>query len=149
MTRPPTKRKRSKPAPAKPDATDRSEQARAFAIEAARTLEDDKCTDIVVLDARSQSQMTDFIVIASGTSERQMRSVLTHVEELGEANAFRAFRSSTDERATWLLADFVDVVVHVFEPNTRAFYDLEMLWGDAPRVRWQRRRTAIKSAAQG
>lgn len=148
MTRTPPKRTRTKSAPAKPEVTDRSEQARAFAIEAARLLEDDKCTDIVVLDARAQSQMTDFIVIASGTSERQMRSVLSHVEELGEGQSFRAFRSSTDERATWLLADFVDVVVHVFEPNTRAFYDLEMLWGDAPRVRWQRKRTATRTAAQ-
>src|SRR4051812_48943798 len=84
------------------------------------------------------SQVTDFIVIGSGTSERQMGSVISHVEDLGGELKFRVFRSSGDERSTWLLADFVDVVVHIFEPNTRAHYDLEMLWGDAPRLEWQR-----------
>jgi ribosome-associated protein len=112
--------------------------ARAFAIEAARTLADDKCEDVVVLDVRSLSQVSDFIVIGSGTSERQMRSVLKNVREMGEKTGFMAFRSNDDERATWLLADFVHVVVHVFEPNTRAHYDLEMLWGDAERIPWAR-----------
>ena len=101
-------------------------------------LDDDKCHDIVVLDVRGLSHVTDYIVIASGTSDRQMRSAIKNVEEQGEAAGFRAFRSSTDERASWLLADFVDVIVHVFEPNTRAHYDLEMLWGDAPRIEWHR-----------
>jgi ribosome-associated protein len=114
------------------------DKARAFAVDAARLLEDDKCTDIALLDVSGISQVTDFIVIGSGTSERQMRSVLGHVEELGAGAGFQAFRTSADERASWLLADFVHVVVHLFEPNTRAHYDLEMLWGDAPRVKRQR-----------
>ncbi len=112
--------------------------ARDFAIEAARLLKDDKCEDVVLLDVREQSQVTDFIVIGSGTSERQMRSVLGHAEELGAARGFTSFRTSKDEKAAWLLADFVHVVVHLFEPNTRAHYDLEMLWGDAPRLAWER-----------
>lgn len=115
-----------------PDATHQ------FVVEAARSLADDKCEDVVVLDVRKLSQVTDFVVIGSGTSDRQMRSVLKHVEELGDKSGFRAFRVSADERAVWLLADFVHVVVHLFEPNTRAHYDLEMLWGDAPRVEWER-----------
>lgn len=109
-----------------------------FAIEAARLLSDDKCTDIVLLDVRGKNPMTDYLVIGSGTSDRQMRSVLQHVEELGEQHQFRAVRTSSDERATWLLADFIDVIVHLFEPNTRAHYDLEMMWGDVPRVSWER-----------
>ena len=112
--------------------------AREFAIEAARLLADDKCEEVVLLDVGGVSSVTDFIVIGSGSSERQMRSVLTHVEEMGARRKFTVFRSSADERSTWLLADFVDVVVHVFEPNTRAHYDLEMLWGDAEKVDWQR-----------
>jgi ribosome-associated protein len=118
------------------------ERARAFATEAARMLSDDKCDDIVLLDVRELSQVTDFIVIGTGTSERQMRAVLHHVEDLGGEMGFSAYRSSADERATWLLADFVDVVVHVFEPNTRAHYDLEMLWGDAARIDWARTEAA-------
>lgn len=115
-----------------------AEKTMKFVIEAARLLSDDKCEDVVVLDVRKLSQVTDFVVIGSGTSDRQMRSVLKHVEELGGTQGFRAFRVSADERAVWLLADFVHVVVHLFEPNTRAHYDLEMLWGDAERVEWER-----------
>ena len=114
------------------------ERARDFAIEAARLLCDDKCEDVIVLDVRKLSPVSDFIVIGSGSSERQMRSVLTHVEDIGQAQGFAPFHSSRDDRATWLLADFVHVVVHIFEPNTRAHYDLEMLWGDAQRVPWER-----------
>jgi ribosome-associated protein len=114
------------------------EAARVFAVEAARTLSDDKCEDVVVLDVSGISPVSDFIVIGSGTSERQMRSVLAHVEDQGRGSGFAPFHSSDDDRGTWLLADFVDVVVHVFEPNTRAHYDLEMLWGDAPRIAWER-----------
>jgi len=109
---------------------------RKFAIDAAKLCHDDKCTRIRLLDVRNLSQVTDYIVIASGTSERQMRSVLKHIEDLGAESGFRAYRVSTDERAVWLLADFVDVVVHLFEPEARQHYDLEMLWGDAERVQW-------------
>lgn len=114
------------------------EQSRGFAIEVARLLADDKCTDVVLLDVRGISPVTDFIIIGSGTSDRQMRSVLDHAAELGSTRGFTAFRTNADERATWLLLDFVDVVVHLFEPNTRTHYDLEMLWGDAPRLEWAR-----------
>lgn len=127
-----------KPDTAKTPATSTAAPARTFAVEAARLLEDDKCHDIVVLDVKGLSQVTDYIVIASGTSERQMSSVLSHVDDLGKERSFTAFRTSGDERSTWLLADFVDVVVHIFEPSTRAHYDLEMLWGDAPRLEWTR-----------
>ena len=105
-----------------------------FAIEAARMVRDDKCEDVVLLDVRELSQVTDFLIIGSGSSDRQMHSALRHVEELGKGRGMPAFRSNADDRSTWLLIDFVDVVVHLFEPNTRAHYDLEMLWGDASRV---------------
>ncbi|MEM9065728.1 MAG: ribosome silencing factor [Planctomycetota bacterium] len=118
--------------------TARDESAQGFAIEAARTLEDAKCEDIVVLDIRALSDVTDFVVIGTGTSDRQMRSAIEDVREAGERMGHGAYRSSEDERAVWLLADFVNVVVHLFEPNTRTYYDLEMLWGDADRVVWSR-----------
>jgi|RhiMethySRZTD1v2_1073278.scaffolds.fasta_scaffold2374105_1 ribosome-associated protein len=121
--------------------------SRAFAIESARLLADDKCEDVLVLDVRGISQITDFIVIGTGTSERQMRSTLSHLDDLGAEHGFNAFGTSDDSRATWLLADFVDVVVHVFEPNTRAHYDLEMLWGDSKRVPWERAAGAKREPA--
>jgi len=111
---------------------------RELAIEAARLCSDDKCTDVVVLDVRELSQVTDYIVIGTGSSDRQMRSVLDHIEDVGKPLGFPAFRVSRDDRSVWLLADFVDVVVHLFEPNARAHYDIEMLWGDAPKLDWRR-----------
>ncbi len=111
---------------------------REFAIEAARLLLDDKCTDIVLLDVSAVSSVTDFIIIGSGTSDRQMKSTLGDVAELARSVGHEVVRRSIDDRATWVLADFVDVVVHLFEPNTRAYYDLEMLWGEVPRLDWER-----------
>lgn len=109
-----------------------------FALEAARLCKDDKCEHVLVLDVREHSQIADFLVIASGTSDRQMRAVLDHIAELGESLGFDAFRTNADPNATWLLTDFVDIIVHLFEPNTRAYYDLETLWSDAPRIDWRR-----------
>jgi len=113
------------------------ETARAFAIEVAKLAKSLHCENVVILDVTSVSEMTDFVVIASGTSDRQMRSVLDDVEELGEKAQLPVPRRNTDDRSLWLLADFVDVVVHLFEPNTRAHYDLESMWGEVPRVEWR------------
>ena len=115
-----------------------AEKSVAFAVEVARMLRDDKCEDVVCLDVRGRSPVTDYLVIGSGTSDRQMRSVLQHVVDYGTNTGNSCVRRSIDDRATWILADFVDVVVHLFEPNTRAHYDLEMLWGDSKRVAWER-----------
>lgn len=122
-------------------------KAEAFAIEAARLLHDDKCTDIVLLDVRGRNPMTDYLVIGSGTSDRQMRSTLQDVEEIGAKIGYAAVRSTSDDRATWLLADFMNVIVHLFEPNTRAHYDIEMMWGDAPRIPWERPGSAARDRA--
>lgn len=113
--------------------------AREFAVAAARTLADDKCRDVVVLDVRGRSQVTDYTVIGTGTSDRQMRSAGEHVDELGSKTGMKLYRHTLrDPDSRWVLLDFVDVVVHVFEPDARLYYDLEMLWGDAPRVAWER-----------
>ncbi len=125
-------------APAVSRTTGDPERTRAFAIECARLFKDDKCENIVVLDVRGRSQVTDYVVIGSGTSDRQMNSAIDDAVELGERQGFSAMRTNRDDRSTWLLADFVDVVAHLFEPNTRAYYDIEMLWGDSPRVEWRR-----------
>lgn len=154
---PATTKRRDRVAPA-PDAARAAKEAaaREFAIAAARSLHDDKCTDVVALDVRGKSQVTDFIVVASGASERQMRSASVRVADLGEASNFSLFRSNKDQTAqSWFVLDFVDVVVHVFEPSARAYYDLEMMWGDSPRMEWQRAapaprapRTTVSPAAK-
>lgn len=114
------------------------ETTRAFAINVARALADDKCTDLVVLDVRNLSSLSDYIVVGSGTSDRQMHFSIKNVVEMANNQGHQVVRTSSDDRKTWLIADFVDVIVHLFEPNTRAHYDIEMLWGDAPRLEWER-----------
>ncbi len=145
-----TKKTAAAPAPApapKPKTHVPASKAEAFAIEAARLLHDDKCTDVVLLDVRGRNPMTDYLVIGSGTSDRQMRSTLQDVEEVGAKIGYAAVRSTSDDRATWLLADFMNVIVHLFEPNTRAHYDIEMMWGDAPRIPWERPGSAARDRA--
>jgi ribosome-associated protein len=112
--------------------------AEALAIDLARLMHDDKCTHVAVLDVRGLSPITNYLVIGSGTSERQMRSVMNHAVDLAGARGVQPHRVTKDAGAHWLIADFIDVVAHIFEPNTRAHYDLEMLWGDARDVAWQR-----------
>lgn len=131
----------------KKPAKDKGPSAEEFVIEVARLLHDDKCQDVVVLDVRKVSSVTDFVIIGSGTSDRQMHSVMSHVEALGDKTKFPAFRRNSDERSTWLVSDFVDFIVHLFEPNTRAHYDLELLWGDAPRIEWERPEQATRNRA--
>lgn len=114
------------------------ESARAFAIAAARSLTGSQCTETVVLDLKGKSPVADFLVITTGTSDRQMKSSADDVVELAPNTGHELVRQAADNRNTWIVSDFGDVVVHVFEPNTRAFYDLELLWGDASRVDWQR-----------
>lgn len=111
---------------------------KTFAIELARLFHDDKCTQVLVLDVSGVSPVTNFLVIGSGTSERQMRSVIDHAVDLAEELGLEPYRLTKDSGAHWLIADFVDVVAHLFEPNTRAHYDLEMLWGDAQQIPWSR-----------
>ena len=109
-----------------------------FAVEAARLLEDLHCTDVRLLDLRGISQVCDFILIGSGTSDRQMRSVADSVNDLAKELGAARFRINNDPASTWIVVDFVDVVVHLFEPSRRGYYDLEDLWSDAPRMEYAR-----------
>ena len=76
-------------------------------------------------------------MIASGTSPRQMRTVGDQIEELGAPKGFTPLARSGYEGEQWMLYDFVDVIVHVFNDESRRFYDLENLWGDAKHVEWR------------
>lgn len=114
------------------------QHARGFAIEAARLMADLKCTEVIALDLMGRSPVADCLVIGTGTSDRQMKSVAQDLGELGTESGYPALRTSEDDRATWIVIDFGTVMVHIFEPNTRAYYDLELLWGDAERIDWRR-----------
>jgi ribosome-associated protein len=115
----------------------RIDEARQFAMDAARLAADTRCHNVAVLDVRGISPVTNYFVIATGTSARQMRAVAEQVEELGAPRRFTPLSRSGYEGDNWILTDFVDVVLHVFAPEARSYYDLDGLWGDAPRVPWQ------------
>jgi ribosome-associated protein len=121
-----------------PIAKQDSAKLRDFVIEAARHLHDRRCEDIQLLDVRGLSQVCDYVLIATGTSERQMKTVARELADLGGDHEHTCFRTSADTSATWIVADFIDLVVHLFEPAQRAYYDLESLWSDALHVDWRR-----------
>ena len=82
--------------------------------------------------------MTDYFVVATGTSDRQMRTVADAVREHGKEVGQKVWHVAGKESGDWIVLDFVDVVVHVFSETFRHYYDLELIWGEAPRVRWRR-----------
>ena len=112
--------------------------ARRFATETARIAAEHQAENLVVLDVRGISPVTDYFVIGSGTSERQMRAVFEAIRAYGATVGERPIGTAGYDTATWMLLDFVDVVIHIFAPKYREYYDLELLWGDAPKVAWPR-----------
>jgi ribosome-associated protein len=84
---------------------------------------------------RKVSQVTDYFLIFTGTSDRQMRSVADEITDLAKKKGLPLFGRAGYEQGRWVLLDFVDVVVHVFDNQSRKYYDLEMLWGDAKRLK--------------
>lgn len=93
---------------------------------------DRKAEDVLALDLRGVSSATDFFVLATGSSDIQVRAIAEHIlEEMGKEDVRPLHVEGTD-RARWILLDFVDFVVHVFHHSARDFYQLELLWGDAP-----------------
>ena len=113
-----------------------------FAIELARIAHDHKSESLIALDLRGINAVTDFTVIGTGTSERQIRAVAEHVIEYGKRVGQRPYGYCGFENAAWVVVDFVDVVFHLFAKPYRDYYDLELLWGDVPRIVWARSETA-------
>jgi ribosome-associated protein len=97
---------------------------------------------VVLLDVSALLVITDIFVIASGTSRRHVLTLADEVEERLSSLGRKPLRREGLEHATWVLLDYGDVVVHVFDEPTRRYYDLERLWVDAPR-------TELSSAAPG
>ena len=92
-----------------------------------------KASGVVVLDLRGISTATDYFVIASGTSDVQVKAIADHVLDELKKDSVRPEHLEGLRGGRWVLMDYVDFVVHVFHPQAREFYQLERLWGDAPR----------------
>ena len=94
-----------------------------------------KAQDVVILDMRKISNITDFFIICSGNSTRQVRATADYIIEQLKQLGKRPWHIEGYRYALWLLLDYGDVVVHIFHAPTRQFYDLERLWGDAPLIK--------------
>jgi ribosome-associated protein len=108
-----------------------SESSAALAQRAAALCLDNKATDVVILDLGGVSDMTDYFVIASGTSDTHVRSTAEHIIEGLKAEGQPVHHAEGVTQGRWALLDYVDVVVHLFHPTLRQFYQLERLWSDA------------------
>lgn len=93
---------------------------------------DSKAADVVLLDLHGVTDMTDYFVIASGTSDTHVRSIAEHVIARLAAAGMKAEAVEGLSHGRWVVVDYLDFVVHVFHPSLRSFYQLERLWGDAP-----------------
>jgi ribosome-associated protein len=100
----------------------------ALAVGAAR---DKKALDLTVLDLRKAHGFTDYFVICSGANSRQIRAIADGVIEALSASGEKPAHVEGYDRSEWILLDYFDFIVHVFAPDTRAFYGLERLWGNA------------------
>jgi ribosome-associated protein len=101
-----------------------------------------KAENIVILDVRKLSSVTDYFVIASGTSEPHLRAILDEItDKVREDYGLRPRAIDGTLPAAWVVLDYFDVIVHIMRADVRERYDLETLWGDAPRVRARKRPT--------
>jgi ribosome-associated protein len=111
--------------------------SRDVAVAAARAASGKQAEDIVVLDVSEVIVITDYFVLCTATSSRQVKTVIEAVEEEIRALGVRPVRREGEADAGWWLLDYVDVVVHVFGVEEREYYDLERLWRDAPVEDWE------------
>ncbi|MDT8322471.1 MAG: ribosome silencing factor [Bacteroidota bacterium] len=110
-------------------------EAKELARHAAELTLTKKAQDVLVLDLTGLSDVTNFFVICSGESDTQVKAIADAVVDGTRERGSKVWRKEGFENLQWVLLDFVDVVVHVFTPKTRAYYDIERLWGDAPVTR--------------
>jgi ribosome-associated protein len=105
-----------------------------------------KAENIVILDVRDLSSVTDYFVIASGTSEPHLRAIVEEITSgLREQYDLRPMRTDGSLQGAWVILDFFDVIVHVMRADARERYDLEGLWGDAARLKAKSKPAKMKS----
>jgi ribosome-associated protein len=122
---------RSVPAPSAEVAVERARLC-------ARVAADNKARDVVVLDLRRITPLYDFFVLATGTSRRQIHTVAEEIDAALRAEGDTRLGIEGYEAAKWVVQDYGDVVVHVFDPEARSHYGMEDFWADAPQVDWER-----------
>jgi ribosome-associated protein len=119
-------------------------EAKQLALLCRKLADNKKAEDIVVLDVRKLSSVTDYFVICSGTSEPHLRAIVTELEDrLWEDHGLKPRAQDGADGGRWVVMDFFDVIVHVMHPDVRKQYDLEGLWSDAKPVRAAGRKKSV------
>jgi ribosome-associated protein len=119
---------------------------RTLAVRAARAAAEKQGRDILVLQVRDLIAITDYFVIVSGATDRQVKAIGDAVEDELRRSGAKPIRREGERDMRWLLLDFADIIVHVFHEEDRAYYELERLWKDAPSIRWEP--PAVKAKAK-
>jgi len=110
---------------------------REKALLAAREVDDLNATDVIILDVREAVALADYFVICTGDTKRHIRALADRVAEISRERGFKVHHTEGEAAAKWVLLDLNNVVVHIFDREAREYYELERLWGDAPRVEFQ------------
>ena len=111
------------------------EKAKEMARIAYHALDDKKGEDISIIDISDVSVMADFFIIAHGSNELQIRALVESVEEALEKNEFVRKQKEGNHHVGWVLLDFGDIIIHIFDKENRLFYDLERIWRDGKTVK--------------
>ena len=113
------------------------ESVQSWVVEAAHAADDKQGHDIVVLDVADVLSITDWFVVVDGVNERQVKTIANEVERrVAHVGGPRPRRVEGMDARQWVLMDYGDFIVHVFSAETRAYYELERLWSDVPRLDW-------------
>ena len=122
-----------------------AEESRQAAVAAARAAAAKQAEHIAILDVHGLIVITDYFVICSGATERQVRTIVDEIERALRELGRKPVRREGESERRWVLLDYVDLVVHVFTEQEREYYELERLWGDAPRSAWEEEGIASSS----
>jgi ribosome-associated protein len=114
-------------------------ESQDLAVTAARAAAEKQASDVSVLDVRELIGITDYFVIASGATDRQVKAITEEVEASLRGRGTKPTRREGAKEGRWVLLDYVDFVIHVFHEEDREYYALERLWADAPVVEWNAR----------
>lgn len=101
----------------------------------AQWLDDDKAEDITTIDLRGQTALADFMIIATGRSTRQVAALAENLKERLAARGFKGIRSEGESTGDWIIVDTGDVIIHIFRPEVREFYNIEQMWQMGSNVR--------------
>lgn len=132
-----------------PDVAVKTPSSLELALAAAETAEDNRGRDLVILDLRELSPMCDYFVIGTGASRRQLHAMSEAIDDrLGKELGDERLGIEGYRESRWILLDYGNVVIHLFDAETRGYYALENLWGEAPRVERPARPKLVRAAAE-